>query len=188
MPHLEFHPLTPSRWRDFEDLFGARGACGGCWCMWPRLKRSEFQKQKGAGNKRAMKQVVTSGPPPGLLAYADGRPVAWCALAPRQIYQVLANSRILKPVDPQPVWSVVCFFVARPFRRRGLTVKLLDAATRYAGKHGARIVEGYPVEPKTEARNPDVFVWTGLASAFRKAGFEEVVRRSQTRPIMRRYT
>ena len=133
-----------------------------------------------------MKRLVESGPPPGLLAYADGQPVAWCALAPREAYHALANSRILKPVDDQPVWSVVCFFVAKPYRRRGLSTRLLDAAATYARKQGARIVEGYPVEPKTEARSPDVFVWTGLASAFRKAEFEEVVRRSPTRPIMRR--
>jgi len=85
--------------------------------MWPRLRRSNFQKQKGPGNKKAMKRLVQSGPPPGLLAYDDGRPVAWCALAPRETYHALANSRILKPVDDQPVWSVVCFFVAKPYRR-----------------------------------------------------------------------
>jgi GNAT superfamily N-acetyltransferase len=183
---VQFSPLTPSRWKDFETLFGERGACGGCWCMLPRLRRSDFEKQKGAGNKRAMKRLVESGPPPGLLAYADGRPVAWCALAPRETYHALSNSRILKPVDDQPVWSVVCFFVAKPYRRRGFSTRLLDEAAKYARKQGARIVEGYPVEPKTETRSPDVFVWTGLASAFQKAGFEEVARRSPARPIMRR--
>ena len=183
---IQFYPLTPARWKDFETLFGERGACGGCWCMWPRLRRSDFQTQKGPGNKKAMKRLVQSGPPPGLLAYADGQPVAWCALAPREGYCALANSRILKPVDDQPVWSVVCFFVAKPYRRRGLSTQLLDEAMKYARKQGAHIVEGYPVEPKTEARSPDVFAWTGLASAFRKAGFEEAIRRSPTRPIMRR--
>ena len=183
---FEFRPLLPSRWKDLETLFGERGACGGCWCMWPRLKRAAFQKQKGPGNKRAMKRIVQSGPPPGLLAYADGRPVAWCAIAPREAYCVLEHSRILKRVDDRPVWSVVCFFVAKHFRRRGLTTKLLDAAAAYARKHGARIIEGYPVDPKPGTRSVDVFVWTGLASAFRKAGFEEVQRRSPTRPIMRR--
>jgi len=120
------------------------------------------------------------------LARVCGRPVAWCAIAPREAYCVLEHSRILKRVDDRPVWSVVCFFVAKHFRRRGLTTKLLDAAAAYAGKHGARIIEGYPVDPKPGTRSVDVFVWTGLASAFRKAGFEEVQRRSPTRPIMRR--
>lgn len=183
---LDIRPLTPSRWKDLETLFGERGACGGCWCMWPRLRRADFQKQKGPRNKGAMKRIVQSGPPPGLLAYADGRPVAWCAFAPRETYCVLENSRILKRVDERPVWSVVCFFVAKLFRQRGLTAKLLEAAVEYARKQGARIIEGYPVDPKPDARSADVFVWTGLASAFRKAGFEEIQRRSPTRPIMRR--
>jgi GNAT superfamily N-acetyltransferase len=127
---------------------------------------------------------VEAGETPGLLAYCDGEPVGWCALAPREAYPRLERSRILKPVDAEPVWSVTCFFVARPFRRRGVTVALLKAAVAYAKAHGARIVEGYPVEPKG-TRMPDPFVYTGLASAFRKTGFVEVLRRSQTRPIMR---
>src|SRR6266849_543125 len=129
---LTFHPLTLDRWKDFETLFGERGACGGCWCMWPRLARSDFQKQKGAGNKKAMKKIVESGPPPGVLVYAGSEAVAWCALAPRETYSVLANSRILKPVDERRVWSVVCFFVAKPFRRRGISATLLGAAAQHA--------------------------------------------------------
>ena len=140
---IQFYPLTPARWKDFETLFGESGACGGCWCMWPRLRRADFQKQKGPGNKKAMKRLVESGPPPGLLAYADGRPVAWCALAPRETYLALTNSRILKPVDDQPVWSVVCFFVAKPYRRRGLSARLLEEAAKYARDQGARIVVPY---------------------------------------------
>lgn len=169
---LEFHPVTPKRWRDLEKLFGERGACGGCWCMWWRLKWSQFEKQKGAGNKKALKKIVKSGEAPGLLAYAGGGPVGWCSIAPRESYPRLERSRILKKVDDQP------------YRRQGLSVKLLRAAVAYAKKKGARMVEGYPVEPKRSPM-PDVFAWTGLASAFRRAGFKEVLRRSPTRPIMR---
>ncbi len=181
---LEFHSVTPKRWRDLEKLFGERGACGGCWCMCWRLKRSQFEKQKGAGNKKALKKIVAAGEVPGLLAYAGREPVGWCSVAPREAFPVLENSRILKRVDDQPVWSASCFFVARPYRRQGLSVKLLRAAVAYAKKKGARMVEGYPVEPK-KSPMPDVFAWTGLADAFRRAGFKEVLRRSPTRPIMR---
>lgn len=181
---LEIHPLTPERWSDVEKLFGERGACGGCWCMWWRLTRSQFTKQKGAGNKKALRKIVAAGRVPGLLAYAGSQPIAWCSMAPREDFPVLERSRILKRVDNAPVWSVVCFFVARPFRRKGVTVKLLRAAVEYARARGARIVEGYPVEPRKGAM-PDVFAYTGTASAFRKAGFTEVLRRSQSRPIMR---
>lgn len=181
---LRYHPVTPEQWKDFEALFGERGACGGCWCMWWRLKRSDFEIQKGDGNKRAMRKIIKSGEIPGLLAYKDGQPIAWCSVAPREEFSVLERSRILKRVDDKPVWSIVCFFVAKPFRRSGVTVKILEAAVQYAKEQGAKIVEGYPVEPRQE-KTADVFAYTGLASAFRKAGFKEVARRSETRPIMR---
>lgn len=181
---LEFYPLTPERWADLEALFGPRGATGGCWCMWWRLKRSEFDRQKGEGNRQAFKLIVASGRPPGLLAYANGRPVGWCAIEPRQNYPVLERSRNLKRVDDKPVWSITCFFVAKPYRGQGLTVALIKAAVDYAREQGAEIIEAYPVEPKSEEM-PAVFAWTGFASAFRQAGFEEVLRHSETRPIMR---
>lgn len=180
---LEFHPLTPERWQDFEALFGERGACGGCWCMWWRIARSQFEKQKGERNKQAMKKLVDGGHVPGIIAYQNGRPIAWCSVAPRESFPVLERSRVLKPVDEQSVWSIVCFFVAKEDRRAGVSVKLLKAAVDFVRAQGGRIVEGYPVEPKKE--QADAFVWTGLASAFVKAGFKEVERRSETRPMMR---
>ena len=177
-------PLSAERWADLERLFGERGACGGCWCMWWRIRRSEFEKNKGAGNKKRFKKIVASSETPGLIAYARGEPVAWCAIAPREAYPILENSRVLKRIDDQPVWSVTCFFVSRPYRRQGVTAQLLEAAVKYARRKGARIVEGYPVAPR-KGRMPDAFAWTGLVGAFRSAGFVEAARRSKTRPIMR---
>ncbi len=153
--------------------------------MWWRCSRAEFARKKGTGNKRALHRIVHSGPPPGLLAYLGDEPVGWCAVAPRNQYARLTNSRILGPVDDEAVWSVVCFYVARPFRKRGITESLLEAAVRFAGEHGARFVEGYPVAPAKD-RVPDVFAYTGFVSTFAAAGFSEVLRRSPTRPIMRR--
>lgn len=181
---LEFHPVTAERWSDLERLFGERGACGGCWCMWWRLTRAQYDAQKGQQNKAALKQLIDTGATPGILAYAQGEPVGWCAIEPRERYAALERSHILKPVDDQPVWSVTCFFIAKPFRRKGMTTALLQAAVAYARKQGAAMVEGYPLEPKTGG-TPEVYAFTGLASAFRKAGFIEVVRRSETRPLMR---
>jgi GNAT superfamily N-acetyltransferase len=153
--------------------------------MWWKQTRAQFAKQKGVNNKKAFKRIVQSGATPGLLAYADGEPVGWCAVARRQSYPRLENSRTLSRVDGRPVWSVVCFYVMKGFRRQGVTRVLLNGAIEYARKRGARIVEGYPVTSKTNFM-PDAFAWTGFENAFRKAGFKEVARRSPTRPIMRR--
>ena len=182
--NLEFHPLTSERWQDLEALFGPRGACGGCWCMFWRVSRSQFDKQKGEGNRKALKKIVDSDEIPGILAYTnEGKPLAWCSVAPRENYPVLERSRVLKRIDEKPVWSVVCFFVAKSHRGRGVTVPLLKAAVNYAKNHGAKVVEGYPTE--SEKPMPASFIWTGLTSMFLKAGFVEVARGSKTRPIMR---
>ena len=132
-----------------------------------------------------MKSIVDSGEVPGILAYARSEPVAWCSVAPRERFGSLERSRTLKRVDDQPVWSIVCFFVAKPFRGQGLMVTLLQAAIGYALDHGAKIVEGYPVEPRKALSGYSGY--TGIASAFLKAGFVEVVRRSGHQPIMRYY-
>jgi GNAT superfamily N-acetyltransferase len=153
--------------------------------MTPRLSRAQYEKQKGGGNRRALKRLVDAGRPPGVLAYEGNRPVGWCCVEPREAFGLLARSRVLKPVDDRPVWSIVCLFVDRAARGRGVSVALIEGAVEHARKRGATIVEAYPVDPK-KAPMPPVFAWPGLASAYRKAGFVEVARRSPTRPILRR--
>jgi GNAT superfamily N-acetyltransferase len=180
---LQFHPVTPERWLDMVELFGARGACAGCWCMWFRGTRAEYKSNQGAGNKRRMKRLIDSGVVPGILAYAGGRPVGWCSVGPRESYEALSRSRVLKPIDDKQVWSIVCFFVAKPYRRTGVSVQLLKAAVKYAKSRGVRIVEGYPVDPKSGY--PDAWAYPGFVSSFRRAGFKEAIRRSKGRPIMR---
>jgi GNAT superfamily N-acetyltransferase len=184
-PRLRFEPLVSALWPALERLFGSRGACGGCWCMWWRLKRSDWIAGKGASNKRAFRRVVESGPPPGLLAFSGDEPIGWCALAPREDYPVLARSRTLAPVDAQPVWSITCFFIAKDWRKKRVSTALLDAAAKLARKRGARLLEGYPVDPR-KGPLPDAFAWTGTLRAFERSGFREVARRSNSRPIVRR--
>jgi molybdopterin converting factor small subunit/GNAT superfamily N-acetyltransferase len=181
---LRVLPATVERWADLEKLFGPRGACAGCWCMWCRVRGAEFKAGKGDGNKRKLRRLVKQGPPPGLIGYLGEQPVAWCAIGPRESFQRLAGSRTLAPVDAQPVWSVPCFFVARGARGAGLTVQMLDQAAKFAQSSGASVLEGYPIEPG--GKTADAFAWWGLVGAFEQAGFEEVLRRSPTHPIMRR--
>jgi GNAT superfamily N-acetyltransferase len=152
--------------------------------MWWRLPGAQFTQNKGERNRKALKSIVNSGRTPGILAYAGTEAVGWCAVAPREEYPRLERSRLLKRVDDRSVWSVVCFFVARKFRHKGITIKLLQAAVDFARARGCKLMEGYPVDPGKK-RTPDPFAYTGLVSSFSKAGFTEATRRSRTRPIMR---
>jgi GNAT superfamily N-acetyltransferase len=180
---LSFHPLTQKLWRDFELLFGAHGACGGCWCMYWKLRGKDYSENTGDSARQMQKAVVDAKIIPGLLAYSEGYPVGWIAVEPRSQYPKLAHSRTLKPVDDQEVWSITCFFVEKKHRRKGITVELLKAGVAHAKKYGAKIVEGYPIDVKKNEAPP--FIFTGVASAFKQAGFKEVARHAPTRPIFR---
>ncbi|MEE9237241.1 MAG: GNAT family N-acetyltransferase [Thermoplasmata archaeon] len=185
MKSLEFAPVTPERWRDLEQLFGKSGAYSNCWCMWWRLTASEFSKGTRQGNRERMKAIVASDEVPGILAYADGEPVGWCSVAPREQFGRLERSPKLKRVDDVPVWSVVCFFVAKGYRHKGMMVPLLKAAVEHARRSGATIVEGYPEELERATLSGSAG-FMGVASAFRKARFIETVREGN-RVIMRHY-
>jgi GNAT superfamily N-acetyltransferase len=180
---LVFKAVTMREWEDLEVLFGHMEQAG-CWCMWWRIKRAQFNEQYGEGNRQALKAIVESGQVPGILAYLEEEPIAWCSVAPREDFSVLDRSPTLKRVDDRPVWSIVCFFVLQTFRGQGMMEALIRAAIDYAGGQGARIVEAYPVIPE-ESKNPSQQVYTGVASTFERMGFQEVARRSRVRSIMR---
>lgn len=182
---LTFRPATKSEWKNLAELFGERGACAGCWCMFWRLKRSEYTAGQGEGNKKRLKKLIDSGVIPGILAFDGERPIGWCSVAPRQDYPGLERARTLKPLDELPVWSIVCLFVEKEYRRQGVAVKLIDAAAKFVKKSGGRMVEGYPVIAR-KGLMPDAFAFTGLPSAFEQAGFEIVKRPTPSRAIVRR--
>lgn len=183
--NLSAVPLDPEHWDDFVRLFGEHGACGGCWCMSWRRRKSDFDAGKGEANKQAMKDLVDRRQPVGVLLNQDGQPIGWCAAAPREVYIRLERSRVFKRLDPLPVWSISCFFIDKPFRRKGYSLDLIQAALNFCRMNGAETVEAYPEVPYSE-RVPDPFLWTGLPSVFEKAGFHETVRRSKWKRMMRR--
>jgi GNAT superfamily N-acetyltransferase len=183
---LEIHPLTPDRWDDLVTVFDRPGDPKGCWCMFYRVRGRDFDKLWGKGAKAAFHEVVEDGPPPGLLAYRDGVPVGWCAVAPRDAYPRVLRSRVIGPTDDAPAcWAVVCFYVVRDERRGGLAAALLDAAVAFAASHGATAVEGYPKDTAGGKKHANE-MFVGSMSMFAAAGFKEVARRSPNRPIMRR--
>jgi GNAT superfamily N-acetyltransferase len=178
---FEVRAVTKERWPDLVELFD-RPIVRTCFCMFYRKTGSGTGV--GAENQRAMKALVEQGTVPGLIGYEDGVPVAWVSLGPREDYPKLRRSPVMKPVDDRPVWSIVCFFVDRTVRGRGLSERMLRAAVDYARSRGARLVEAYPVDG-TERGHPDDMFF-GAKSMFDRAGFREVARRRPARPVVRK--
>lgn len=178
-------PATSDNLSDLISVFGERGGRTGCWCMRWRLPREQFEKQKGERNRRALESGIAQGKVKGVIGYVDGVPAAWCSLGPRSEFTELGESDLLAAVDDQPVWSISCLFVARPFRRQGINDSLLEAAVEYAGQLGAKIVEGYPLSP-ANPKVPLAAAWTGFETVFMRGNFIEVERRVPMRPIYRR--
>jgi GNAT superfamily N-acetyltransferase len=181
-------PLTPSRWSDLETLFGPRGACGGCWCMWWRVPRGGklWEQIRGPRAKRQLRRLVQSGRALGVLAYAGREPVGWCSLGPRTDFPRLERVRAYRRSDAAAVWSINCFFIRPGFRGQGVARALLAAALRECRRRGARLAEGYPVTPtKGGGRLAAAFSWTGPLGIFLEQGFTVVQATPPSRPLVR---
>jgi GNAT superfamily N-acetyltransferase len=177
---LRIRPLTPDLWPAFEDLFGERGACSGCWCMYWRIG-SAYRKTPGAENKAAFKEIVNRGPPPGLIAFEGDLAVGWCQLTSRDSLPWLERSWRLKRVDDLPVWSISCFYIRKGHRRKGITSALIAAAVKAAARAGATAIEAYPLDANLTPSASG----TGYLSTFKRAGFKIVGRHVPPRPIVR---
>jgi GNAT superfamily N-acetyltransferase len=193
---LEIHPLTAERLPDLAALFGQGGDPKWCWCSFFRLRNVDFKGATAETNRGVLERAVATtsaeGRAPGLVAYRDGEAIGWVSLGPRDDYARLQSSRVMAPIDDQPVWSIVCFVVARSARKQGVANALLEAAIAYAREHGARLLEGYPIETDGQ-RIPAANVYKGTLTMFERAGFEVAARRranraSPERPIVRRAT
>lgn len=181
MGTISWQPATLSRWDDLEAVFGPHGAYAGCWCMYWRLKRAEFDAAGSSRRRLLLKERCAAPTPPGILYYDDNVPFGWCSVAPRSDYPVLGRSPLLRPVDPLPVWSITCFFIEAAYRGSGLLDRLVRFALDYAAERGAAAVEAYP-----NTRAGDVFeAYMGYDAVYRRIGFAEVARRREHRPILR---
>jgi len=186
-PRFTAAPLNNSTWDDLETLAGRSGSTvlRSCWCMFYRTT-GDFGLTLASGpeHRERLRDVVDDGASPGLVGYLDGEPAGWISLGPRGDYPRLDGSRITRPVDDTPVWSVVCSFVGKDFRGQGVQRRLLAAAIDFARDRGAKAVEAYPVDKGTRSDNGAM--WWGSRSLYEQAGFREVERRSATRVVMRR--
>ncbi len=187
LSNFRVEPLTKKNWSKLLQLFGPKGAGANCWCMHFRLNKSDHEEGKSNdGNKNAFKQLVWENKPTGLIGFYEDLPIAWCALSPREDFVRLQKSRVHRPIDDEKVWSIPCTFVAKEFRKYGVSVELLKGAVIYAKKQGIKILEAYPTIP-TQEKLPDGFAWIGLYKSFERAGFKIVDRTSKHRPMVRYY-
>ncbi len=187
MIDIQIEPLTPQNWQSFEELFGEKGACGNCWCMYFRRSKADFVEGKfDDGNKNAMKELVWQNKPTGLIGFIEDKPIAWCALAPRADYPKLEKSRIHKPIDDKVVWTITCLFIDKRYRKQGVSIALLKKVIEFAKVQKVAILEAYPTIP-TQKTLPDSFLWIGVYSSFEKAGFTIVNNKSVNRPMVRVY-
>lgn len=181
-----FKPLTPEIWPAFETFFSGQSATNNCWCMWWRLPAQEIVARNRAPLKRAFRERVFEGPPPGLVAFEGDTPVGWVQVTPRSDVGRFNKGRMSRPevgADPEKVWAVTCFFVAAAHRRTGLMTDLARAACHYAADAGAVAVEAAALRPRATLQRSDGFF--GIAPALARAGFREVEDRSDVRVLMR---
>jgi len=182
----KFLPLSRENWPDLEQLFGEKGACGGCWCMYWRLNNITYEAGKGNTNKQRLMKLVESDAPLGVIAYSNDKPVGWCSASPRESLERLKTSRYFKPIDDAEVWSISCLYILPEQRRKGLSAQLIREACLFARDQGAKIIESYPIVPVSE-KVPEVFAWVGFAETFKQVGFIEVRKPSKLRSYMRYY-
>jgi GNAT superfamily N-acetyltransferase len=166
-------PATSDRWSDVVTIMGGHGDRG-CWCQYWRQSSGDYARLGPGGGRRALKEQLVAGPPPGVLAYLDGEPCGWCGFWPRPRMERLVRSRTIPAVDDTPVWSIVCFLVRVGYRRRGVAAALLDGVIDLARRSGAPGLEAYPVDP--EGSRVDVaFGYVGFTPMFERAGFRRVL-------------
>lgn len=184
-------------WSDVETVFGTRGDPSRCWCQFFKMPNAEWWKAPEAEKRARLQEQVTAaedegGPvPPGLIAYLDGEPVGWCAIEPRTNYPLILRSKVVttsssEPPDDESVWAISCFVVRVGRRRLGVGQALAMAAVDWARKHGACVIEGYPVDVEAKpAKVSSAGLYHGSVSIFEHAGFTLQARPYPGRALMR---
>jgi len=158
--------------------------------MYWRLPRSQFEGPARKTLKGKFRAIVEKGPAPGLIAYRGTTPVGWIGVGPRAATANWNGARRMSaPVraedaDDPKIWAISCFVVPRAERGAGVATVLLAGAVKYARSKKARAIDACPVETGDGASNP-ASIFHGVASMFEKAGFAEIARRRDNRPLMR---
>ncbi len=178
-------PLTLSNWKDLEELFGKKGACGGCWCMNYRCEKKEFEGGKGEVNRYRLFEKVKSEIPTGLIAYEAGVPIGWISIAPRTEFPRMIKSRIMQTDFIGRSWCITCLYVKPEYRGRKVSDWLVQAAGEFAFQQGADFVEAFP-SVTGDKKLPPPFVWKGLPGMYLRNGFEVIRKASASQWVVRK--
>ncbi len=172
---MEVLPATADLWPRLEDLFARRAGADArfCWCIYWRVCSTAFSAAPPSANRAHLRELVETGPPPGLVAVADNRAIGWVGLGPRPSLERLERSRVIPRSEGLKPWAIVCFVVSHDARGRGVASALLAAAVEHARTAGADAVEGYPIDTAAieAGRVRDTGAYVGTRSMFERAGF-----------------
>jgi GNAT superfamily N-acetyltransferase len=191
---LRVVPANEASWEDLQALFGTRGPAARCQCQRYKLRpREAFRNFPLEERARRLSEQTRCGDPSaeatsGLVAYAGGEPVGWCAVEPRPAFTGLVRvarvpweGRAEDKAD-ESVWAVTCLFTRVGHRRRGVSRTLARAAVAFARERGARALEAYPMTTG-DALTEEMHV--GTVGVFAAAGLAEVGRPTVRRAVMR---
>ena len=185
---LKIVPANEASVEELQAVF-ATGDPARCSCQRFRMLPKESWGSEGPEELAArLREQTACGNPKapsttGLIAYLDGEPVGWCAVAPRpdharllRDYRIPWLGRDEDKTDPT-VWSLTCFVTRAGYRRRGNSRALAGAAVDFARERGAQAIEGYPDFVDGGS--------VGTPATFTGAGFTEACRPSPRRAVMR---
>jgi hypothetical protein len=184
---IKVRPIGRDDFPLIETLFGARGACGGCWCMTWRAPSlgAWWNEHKGEPNRLAFKALVESGKAHGCLAFDGEKPVGWCSIGPRDDFDYLKRARLIPDSGLTGVWSLTCFYIPVAYQKKGVSGRLIEGACASARALGAQWLEGYPTARVKSANVPPAFAHTGFLGPFLRCGFE-VAADAGARAVVRR--
>jgi len=170
---IEIRPLDAEDWSAVETLFGPRGACGGCWCMWWRVPMGgrSWEAAKGEPNRVAFRKLVKAGEASGVLAFVGDEPAGWCAIGPRAGFPRIDRSKALVREWSAATWSLNCLYVPVRWRGQGVARALVAGAVELARQRGAAEIEAYPQSLAPGERQAGAFVWTGVPALYEPLGF-----------------
>lgn len=189
MPEVDIRPATPDRFPHAQPALSGGGDGRSCQCQWWTITNAEFQRSSVEERRELLRAELEGELAPALIAYVDGEAAGWVRIGPRTRQLRLQRTKQLiaateEPWDDESVWAVSCFVVRREHRGAGLTDRLLAAAIDFARSHGARLVEGYPVDPAAGRRKASNELYRGVVSTFERAGFQEVARPAPDRAVV----